>query len=65
VGVSETNLDGENSVGRKSRKKPMPESGAREHKEQLQKLSEKVGFVVLVFLRTLYEYCMCGLTLFL
>ncbi|XP_047165075.1 nucleolar complex-associated protein 2 [Vigna umbellata] len=38
---TETKLDGENSVRQRSRKKPMPESGAREHKEQLQKLSEK------------------------
>ncbi|KAL9316922.1 hypothetical protein ACSQ67_013439 [Phaseolus vulgaris] len=38
---AEANLDGENSVRRRSRKKSTPESGAREHKEQLQKLSEK------------------------
>ncbi|CAJ1977783.1 unnamed protein product [Sphenostylis stenocarpa] len=47
VGVSERNMDGENSVRRRSRKKSMPGSGAREHKEQLQKLSEKVRFVAL------------------
>jgi len=63
VGVSETSLDGENSVKRRSGKKPMPESGAREHKEQLQKLSEKVGFVLCCFLRTFYKYLICGLTL--
>ena len=55
-GLAETNLDVENSVRRRSRNKSMPESGAREHKEQLQKLSEKVGFVALVFLRTFYKY---------
>jgi len=53
VGVSEANLDGENSVRRRSRKKSTPESGAREHKEQLQKLSEKVGFAAF------YKYLMC------
>ncbi|KAG5114754.1 hypothetical protein JHK82_038023 [Glycine max] len=41
--VSERNLDGENSVRRRSRKKSMSgtASGAREHKEQLQKLQDK------------------------
>ena len=56
--VSERNLDGENSVRRRSRKKSMSgtASGAREHKEQLQKLQDKVRLVALLFLRTFYHY---------
>jgi len=37
-------------------KKSMSGSGAREHKDQLHKLQEKVGLVALLFLRTFYHY---------
>ncbi|XP_027365417.1 nucleolar complex protein 2 homolog isoform X2 [Abrus precatorius] len=38
---TERNLDGDNNVRRRSRRKSLPVSGAREHKEQLQKLQQK------------------------
>ncbi|XP_061343100.1 nucleolar complex-associated protein 2 [Gastrolobium bilobum] len=38
---TERNLDGENNVRKRSRKKSMTGNGAREHKEQLQKLQQK------------------------
>lgn len=49
VGISERSLDEENGVRRRSRKKSVSGNGAREHKDQLHKLQQKVRLVDSVF----------------
>lgn len=65
--ISERNVDGENNVRRRSRKKSMTGSGAREHKEQLEKLQQKVRFVAFLVSQYMLAlwYMWCNLYLFL
>lgn len=52
--ILEMNVDGENNLRKRSRKKSMSGSGAKEHKEQLEKLQQKVRLVVLLLIKYIH-----------